>query len=200
MNGEDAYAHPNRFFIASQLAASAHGAASRARSFPFDIWYGYHFDAVLLGAIPAQEGGGARREVHEPATWRDAKLKEHGDIASVVTTKEGETIEADFFVDCTGFAGAADPEGARRRPFVSFSEQPLQRRRRRDAHADRRVRSRRQTISTAMKHGWTWKIPLTNRYGNGYVYSSAFCSADEAERELREMHRACSTPTHRRAT
>jgi len=44
-----------------------------------------------------------------------------------------------------------------------------------------------QTISKAMKHGWAWEIPLTNRFGNGYVYSSAFCSADEAERELREM-------------
>ncbi len=36
-----------------------------------------------------------------------------------------------------------------------------------------------------MKNGWAWKIPLTERYGNGYVYSSAFCSADEAEHELR---------------
>jgi len=44
-----------------------------------------------------------------------------------------------------------------------------------------------QTVSKAMKHGWAWEIPLTNRYGNGYVYSSAFCSADEAERELRGM-------------
>src|SRR5205085_3615820 len=43
-----------------------------------------------------------------------------------------------------------------------------------------------QTVSSAMRHGWRWEIPLTNRYGNGYVYSSAFCSADEAERELRE--------------
>src|SRR5436190_1095597 len=43
-----------------------------------------------------------------------------------------------------------------------------------------------QTISTALKHGWRWKIPLTSRYGNGYVYSSAFCTADDAEHELRE--------------
>src|SRR3979490_167458 len=34
--------------------------------------------------------------------------------------------------------------------------------------------------------GWAWKIPLTQRFGNGYVYSSQFCSADSAETELRE--------------
>jgi hypothetical protein len=43
-----------------------------------------------------------------------------------------------------------------------------------------------ETVSTAMRYGWAWKIPLTQRYGNGYVYSSQFCTADEAERELRE--------------
>ena len=42
-----------------------------------------------------------------------------------------------------------------------------------------------QTISSAMRHGWAWKIPLTSRNGNGYVYSSAHVSADEAETELR---------------
>src|SRR5438552_8371229 len=42
-----------------------------------------------------------------------------------------------------------------------------------------------ETVSTAMKHGWAWKIPLTTHFGNGYVYSSRFCSADEAETELR---------------
>jgi hypothetical protein len=42
-----------------------------------------------------------------------------------------------------------------------------------------------QTVSTALRHGWAWKIPLTSRHGNGYVYSSAHCSADEAETELR---------------
>src|SRR2546430_13481761 len=42
-----------------------------------------------------------------------------------------------------------------------------------------------QTIAVAMKHGGKWIIPLRSRYGNGYVYSSAFCSPEEAEKELR---------------
>jgi hypothetical protein len=41
-------------------------------------------------------------------------------------------------------------------------------------------------VSTALKHGWAWKIPLTSRYGNGYVYSTQFCSPDQAETELRQ--------------
>jgi hypothetical protein len=36
-----------------------------------------------------------------------------------------------------------------------------------------------------LEAGWVWKIPLTNRTGNGYVFSSAFKSADAAETELR---------------
>jgi hypothetical protein len=56
-----------------------------------------------------------------------------------------------------------------------------------------------QTISTAMRHGWKWKIPLTNRFGNGYVYSSQSCSADEAERSCANRS-ACSIRPPRRAT
>jgi hypothetical protein len=43
-----------------------------------------------------------------------------------------------------------------------------------------------ETVSTALRHGWAWRIPLTSRYGNGYVYSTQFCTADEAETELRQ--------------
>lgn len=58
-----------------------------------------------------------------------------------------------------------------------------------------------QTISTALRHGWAWKIPLTQRHGNGYVYvySTAFCSPDEAETACARTW-ACSMPTRPRST
>lgn len=43
-----------------------------------------------------------------------------------------------------------------------------------------------QTTATALPCGWAWRIPLTSRIGNGYVYSSQYCTADEAEHVLRQ--------------
>ena len=181
LNGADVHAHPNRFFIATRLADN-HMAPKPNHNFPFDIWYGYHFDAVLLGQYlhkKALERGVKYKSCHVT----DAQLNERGEIASI-RTQEGETISADFFVDCTGFAGFLIQKTLGT-PFISFSNNLFN-----DSAIamptpmGESIPS--QTISTAMRHGWQWKIPLTSRFGNGYVYSSAFCSADEAERELRE--------------
>ena len=180
VRGADVHAHPNRFFIASRLA-DQRKAPIPADHFPFDVWYAYHFDAVLLGKFlhrKAVERGVKYRSCHVT----HANLNERGDIASVAT-REGETIGADFFVDCTGFASLLTVQ-ALATPFVSLSGNLFN-----DAAValptpmDSYIPS--QTISTALRYGWAWKIPLTNRYGNGYVYSSSCCSADEAERELR---------------
>jgi tryptophan halogenase len=41
------------------------------------------------------------------------------------------------------------------------------------------------TTAHALPSGWAWDVPLYHRNGTGYVYASAFCSEDEAERTLR---------------
>ena len=190
VNGVDLYAHPDRFFIASKLALR-NLAPKTSENFPFDVWYGYHFDAVLLGQFlqkKAIERGVKFKSCHV----KHVQQNEHGDIESV-HTDDGETIAADFFVDCTGFAGLLIQQTLKT-PYVSFAN---------NLFNDAAVAMPTpigddippQTISTAMKHGWAWKIPLIERYGNGYVYSSAHCSADEAERELREHLDLLDAPT-----
>jgi tryptophan halogenase len=112
-----------------------------------------------------------------------ATLDDSGAIASV-GTKEGETIAADLFVDCTGFTGLLIDK-ALHTPFVSFANNLFN-----DAAValpspiGTSIPS--ETVSTALRHGWAWRIPLTGRFGNGYVYSTQFCSADAAETELRQ--------------
>ncbi len=180
INGANLHAHPDRFFIAARLAAGRRAPKAR-ESFPFDIWHGYHFDAVLLGQFlhrKALERGVRYQSCHVTHATLDAQ----GAIASV-TTQEGETIAADFFVDCSGFAGLLIDK-ALHTPYISFASNLFN-----DAAVaipspiGAVIPS--ETVSTALRHGWAWKIPLTSRYGNGYVYSSQFCSADEAETELR---------------
>ena len=181
VNGLDVYAHPNRFFIASRLKDL--GFAPKPQwNFPFDVWYGYHFDAVLLGQF-LQKKAIERGVKHRPCHIKHVQLDERGDIASLLTDG-GDSIAADFFIDCSGFA-ALLIEKALNTPYVGYKENLFN-----DAAVaipspiGKEIPP--QTWSNAMRHGWAWKIPLTDRYGNGYVYSSDFCSADEAERELRE--------------
>jgi tryptophan 6-halogenase len=181
VNGADVHAHPDRFFIASRLAS--HDLAPKpAENFPFDIWHGYHFDSVLLGQF-LQKKALERGVRHLSAHVTQANLDERGFIASL-GIRDGPAIDGDLFVDCTGFAGLLISQ-ALKTPFISFQENLFN-----DAAIAMptpitgTVPS--QTVSTAMKHGWAWKIPLTQRFGNGYVYSTQFCTPDEAERELRE--------------
>jgi tryptophan 6-halogenase len=181
VNGANVHAHPDRFFIATRLAAGCK-APKPAPSFPFDVWHGYHFDAVLLGQFlhkKALERGVRYHSCHVT----HANLRADGSIASVAI-REGESIEADLFVDCSGFAGLLI-EQALHTPYLSFAANLFN-----DAAVamptpiGESIPS--QTFSTALKCGWAWKIPLTERFGNGYVYSSRYCSAEQAERELRE--------------
>ncbi|MDQ2780870.1 MAG: tryptophan 7-halogenase [Pseudomonadota bacterium] len=181
INGADVAAHPDRFFIATELARQ-HLAPKADHRFPFDVWYAYHFDAALLGQFlqrKAIERGVQRTVGHVEGV----QLNERGDIASV-RTRDGQEVTGDFFIDCSGFAGLLIQQ-ALGTPWVPYGG---------NLYNDRAVALPTpigtalpsQTVSTAMRHGWKWQIPLTNRFGNGYVYSSAFCTADEAERELRQ--------------
>ena len=95
VNGADVDAHPDRFFIASRLAAR-HLAPKPAEHFPFDIWHGYHFDSVLLGQFlhkKALERGVRYLAAHVT----HANLDDHGAIASL-GTREGPIIGGDLFV------------------------------------------------------------------------------------------------------
>lgn len=181
LNHADVHAHPDRFFIAARLVAS-HLAPKPAAQFPFDIWHGYHFDAGLLGKflqLKAVQMGVRYRSCHVT----HATTNREGAIAAVVT-EAGDAIDADVFVDCSGFAGLLIDKTLNT-PFVSFADNLFN-----DAAVTlptaigASIPS--QTVSTALTCGWAWKIPLTNRFGNGYVYSSRYCSADAAEYELRQ--------------
>ena len=178
--GVDVHAHPDRFFLTAKLSENRQG-PKPDENFPFAMDYGYHFDAGLVGEF-LKGRAIARGVTHIAARIGDVQLTPRGDIASLLTDG-GDTIEGDFFVDCSGFRGTLIQKFLQV-PFVSYAENLFN-----DSAVvlptEQEDSIGSQTVSTALKHGWAWQIPLTHRIGNGYVYSSSFCSADDAETELR---------------
>lgn len=180
VRGANLFVHPDRFFLSARLVAQRRAPKPREH-FPFDVLHAYHFDATLLGQF-LQKKALERGVRHKSCHVTHAAVNAEGAIASV-HTREGETITADLYVDCTGFAGVL-LEKALKVPYVSFADHLFN-----DAAVavpspmEDSIPS--ETVSTALQHGWAWKIPLTNRYGNGYVYCTKFCTPDAAETELR---------------
>jgi hypothetical protein len=180
LQGVDVHARPNDYFLSHTLLEGKL-APLASENFPFTANYGYHFDAALLGKFlqkKARERGVRYQVCHVTHASQDA----HGNIAAVHTA-EGDQIHADLFVDCSGFS-ALLIDKTLKTPFVSYANVLFN-----DAAVAMPTPLSGpiapQTVSTAMKYGWAWQIPLTNRYGNGYVYSTRYCDADQAETELR---------------
>jgi 2-polyprenyl-6-methoxyphenol hydroxylase-like FAD-dependent oxidoreductase len=179
--GQDLWAHPDRFFVPAHLAA--HRLAPQpAENFPFEIGYGYHFDAYLVGAF-LREHAKARGVQHHSRRVVEVSVGEDGTV-SHLGFEGGGTLPGDFFIDASGFRSVIVQAalGAKFLPFANnlFNDRAVVM----PTPADP-AGTNSQTKSIAMKHGWAWDIPLTNRTGNGYVYASSYCSTDEAEAELR---------------
>ena len=178
--GVDLDGHPSQFFLAWHLAMKRLAPVAPP-NFPFKMNYGYHFNSGLLGQF-LQEWAAKKGVKYRQATVTEAVLDDEGYIDYLKTDSE-ETIKADFYVDSTGFRSQLLQQtlGV---PFKScedvlfndsavvFATEP-------DENPEP------QTISTALKYGWAWKIPLTSRFGNGYVYSSKYVDDDDAETEFR---------------
>jgi 2-polyprenyl-6-methoxyphenol hydroxylase-like FAD-dependent oxidoreductase len=178
--GLDVHTRPDDFFINGVLAQQGKGPQTPA-NFPFRMEYAYHFDAGLLGGYLgelATARGVAHRQAHIDAVETDPT----GTIRAL-QIRGGERVEADFFIDCSGFGALLAQQTLKVgfRPFSSnlFNDaavvMPI------PCSDDLPV----ETLSTALSSGWYWKIPLTHRIGTGYVYSSDFLSPDAAETELR---------------
>jgi tryptophan 7-halogenase len=142
--------------------------------------YAYHFDASLYAAYLrswATERGVRRIEgqVCEVSRRPDGGLEE-------LKLKSGERIAGDLFIDCSGFRslllggtlGVAWQDWTHWLPCDRALAVPC----------NRVGALTPYTRATARRAGWTWRIPLQHRTGNGYVFSSQFISDGEAQDAL----------------
>ncbi|MEO0576665.1 MAG: tryptophan halogenase family protein [Pseudomonadota bacterium] len=184
--GLDVHTRPDDFFLNALLATQRKG-PQVPEQFPFEVDYGYHFDSGLLGQWLAQHAR-ARGVMHVRANVTNVVRSDTGDIAALMTS-DGTRVDGDVFVDCSGFA-AVLMDGALGVGFTDFSDNLFN-----DAAVvvatDADTNPVPETRATALEAGWAWRIPLAHRTGNGYVYSSAHSTPEQAERELRR-HTQCA--------
>ncbi len=142
--------------------------------------YALHIDANLVAKYLRQYAED-RKVKRTEGLVTEVRQKEDGSIASLVL-ESGQEIHGDFFVDCTGFYALLIEKtlGIGYEDWLHYLP------------CDRAVAVQTEnlgepvpyTMSTAREEGWSWRIPLQHRTGNGYVYSSEYCSDDEATGKL----------------
>jgi tryptophan halogenase len=148
-----------------------------------DQYYAFHFDGHKVGQFfkeKCEQDGVTTLD----AVVKDITLNDDGGISELILDS-GESITADLFLDCTGFArllmkklgvdwvSKADilPMNTAM-PFILEYEpgevlDPC-------------------TTATALSSGWMWDIPLSTRRGCGYVFDKNFISKEEAQKEVEE--------------
>jgi hypothetical protein len=152
-------------------------------------WAGYawHFDANLVADFLRRFATKRQKVTHVEDRFTGAEIDQRGHVTAI-TTEAGRRLEADLFVDCSGFRSLLVNQ-VMKEPFLDMSDHLLNDRAvaTQVPHDDERNGVEPFTSAIAMSSGWTWKIPLPGRFGTGYVYSSRFASQDEATAEFCRM-------------
>lgn len=144
----------------------------------------YHFDAVKFGiwlrdnkCIP----NGVKHVQQEVKN-----IVKDGNGIKLLVLENDDLVEADLFVDCTGFKSRLLSEFDV--PFHSYEEHLPNNRAWavQVPYLDRQTQMRPYTTCTALGNGWVWDTPLWSRIGKGYVYSDKHATPEEALIEVKE--------------
>ncbi len=128
----------------------------------------------------------------------DVDVSADGDSVTGLVTDDGLRLEFDLYVDCSGFRSLLI-EKALRSPLLSY-EASLFADRALIASVPNQGVVQPYTRAETLTAGWCWSTPQRREDHRGYVFSSAFLSPEEAEREMRrsnpEMGEARLIPFH----
>jgi tryptophan 7-halogenase len=155
--------------------------ADRPSSPLSQITYAFHFDAALYARF-LRTWSEARGVQRIEGKVEEVRLRVGDGHVQSLVLNGGRYIEGDLFIDCSGFRGLLI-EQALHTGYEDWSHW---------LPCDRAVAAPSATVaaltpytrSTAQGAGWSWRIPLQHRTGNGHVYCSRFVSDDEATATL----------------
>ncbi|MFN3388209.1 MAG: tryptophan halogenase family protein [Allosphingosinicella sp.] len=143
--------------------------------------YAFQFDASLYARY-LRAYSEARGVVRTEGRIVEVVQNGESGFVEAVRLDSGALVEGELFIDCSGFRGllieqtlgAGFEDWTKWLPCDRALAVPC------ENGGDRNPLTR----STARAAGWQWRIPLQHRIGNGYVYSSAHISDDEAAATL----------------
>ena len=143
--------------------------------------YAYHVDAARYARFLrglAEPAGVKRIE----GKIRTVELKPENGFIDALVLESGARIEADLFIDCTGFRSLLLGEAL----GVEFEDWGHWIRTNKAVAVQSTAVHPPQPYTAAIAHeaGWRWRIPLQHREGNGFVFCGDFMSDDEAHARL----------------
>lgn len=154
-------------------------------SLPFNApSFAYHVDANKISEYLQKnyfEGIEIVNDVIDEVVVEDNNIKE-------VITSSGDSYQADLFVDASGISRKLIKNLS---PNWIDKSDEIPNDRAISFNVDHKLvddtdQLPNYTLAEATKNGWIWQIPLQNRFGCGYVYSSKFTNDDEALSETKK--------------
>ncbi|QEI13434.1 tryptophan halogenase family protein [Cellvibrio japonicus] len=142
--------------------------------------YAVHLDAKLVAAY-LRRYAEARGVKSIQGKCVSSERDQRGFIQAL-QLQDGTRVDGDFFIDCSGFRALLIGEamGVELEDWSHYLPCDRALVVKTDVAGSRMP----YTTATARKAGWSWRIPLRNGTGHGYVYASRFCSDAEAKSTL----------------
>lgn len=141
----------------------------------------FHLDSLLyakeLKAISIQRGVICIEQTVKEIVQED-------EITKSLILDDGAVIHSELFIDCSGFKNILFKN--LNTSFISFDNRLYC-----DSavaikldYQDEKIQKTNATLAKALKNGWVWHVPLENKVGFGYVFSSKHISKEDARKEL----------------
>lgn len=148
----------------------------------YNYLHSYHFDAAKFINFFSKLALKSDKIEHINTTIIDGE--KINDNVNYIIGKNGEKIEADYFIFATG--DSSINEKFLQVKYESLSKYlltdtaivyPLE-------YENKRKQFHPYTVAKTMKNGWRWITPTWSRIGTGYVFSSRHISVDKAVNEF----------------
>ena len=137
--------------------------------------YSYHINAHEFGNS-LRDNVSPDRYTEIKSTVKNVEYGENG--VNSLTLDDGTKINADLYIDCTGFKRLLIDKLTKFNPYKELINNAA-------VWGSVKTQSYRpSTISIAQKYGWIWETPTWGQIGSGYVFCDDFISINDAEKYM----------------